>query len=178
MLMAITAAIVVAVDLLTKMWATQALGSVPGGRVPVIAGLFDFYLAHNTGAAFSFLASHPGVITAISVVVVVIILVWSRTLPHDAVWARFAMGLFIGGGLGNITDRIRFGYVVDFLHVYYREWYWPTFNVADSAITIGIVVLVYVMLFTKEFEASRTPAGTPPSEDGSPAQCAAAESKD
>lgn len=151
MIVYVTAALVIVADLLTKFWAAQKL-AIEGRRIPVIPGCLDLYLAHNTGAAFSFLSEHPGIITLVSIAAIIMVVMWSRKIPINITSARFAMGLFIGGGIGNLIDRIRFQHVVDFIHIYYREWYWPTFNVADMAISSGIVIILYLLVFTKKLD--------------------------
>lgn len=150
------AATVIVADIVTKIWASAFLEQLPNGRFPIIPGLLDFYLAHNTGAAFSFLNEHPEVITGVSLIAIIVILIWSMRLPVGVLSARIAMGLFIGGGIGNLIDRIRLQYVVDFIHVYYRQWYWPTFNVADIAISSGIIIIMYLVLFTKKLEPQQS----------------------
>lgn len=158
MLLYVTALAVLIADLVTKEIAHRALLQVPGGRVPVIDGFFDFYLQYNPGAAFSLLARYPIVITAFSVVAIVVIFIWSRSIPREAKIAHFSLGLFLGGGVGNLVDRIRFQSVVDFLHFYVRdghglrEWAFPTFNIADCAITVGIGIFMYLAVFTKKLD--------------------------
>ena len=103
-------------------------------------------LAFNTGAAFSFLNDAGGwqnlFFVGVAFVVSVVILFMIRRLGANETQVAVALMLVLGGAVGNVIDRIRFGYVVDFIDVYYRAWHWPTFNIADSAITIGAVLLV------------------------------------
>ena len=111
---------------------------------------FSITLLHNSGAAFSFLAGAGGwqrwLFTAIALVVSVAIVVWIKRLPTKEKWQAAALALILGGALGNVIDRLRFGYVVDFLDVYYQKWHWPAFNVADSAITVGVAILLMAVL--------------------------------
>lgn len=111
---------------------------------------FSFTLLHNPGAAFSFLADAGGwqrwFFTAIALFVSVVITVWLRRLPAEEKWQAAALALILGGALGNVIDRLRFGYVVDFLDFYYQQWHWPAFNIADSAITVGVAILLWVTL--------------------------------
>ncbi len=111
---------------------------------------FSLTLLHNTGAAFSFLADAGGwqrwLLTAIAFFVSVVIMAWLRRLPSEEKWQAAALALLLGGALGNVIDRMRLGHVVDFLDVYYQHWHWPPFNVADSAITVGVVILLLVTL--------------------------------
>jgi len=116
-------------------------------RVPVeLTSWFDLTLAYNTGAAFSFLAGAGGwqrwFFTAVAAAVSVVLIVWLSRLSQHRVPLAVALGLVLGGGLGNLYDRVALGYVVDFISIHYQQWYWPAFNIADSAITVGAVVLV------------------------------------
>ena len=111
-----------------------------------IAPFLNFSLAYNTGAAFSFLSDASGwqnmffVVVAIVVTLVMIGMIWR--LGANDVQVAVALMLVLGGAIGNVTDRIRLGYVVDFIDVYYRSWHFPTFNVADSAIFLGALLLI------------------------------------
>ncbi len=113
--------------------------------MPLFPGL-NITLLHNTGAAFSFLSSAAGwqrwFFVAIALVVSVVIVLWLRRLEAGQRWQAVALALVLGGALGNLWDRMVFGYVVDFIDVYYDRWHWPAFNVADSAITIGAAMLI------------------------------------
>ncbi|MCL5669006.1 MAG: signal peptidase II [Gammaproteobacteria bacterium] len=115
-----------------------------------IAPLFNLTLLHNTGAAFSFLSGAGGwqrwFFTVIALGVSTVIVLWLKRLPAADKWQAAALSLIMGGALGNVIDRVRFGYVVDFLDFYYRQWHWPAFNIADSAITVGVAILVLVTL--------------------------------
>jgi signal peptidase II len=111
-----------------------------------LAPFLKLSLAFNTGAAFNFLSDAGGwqnlFFVGIAFVVSVIILFMIRRLGASDTQVAVALMLVLGGAVGNVIDRVRFGYVVDFIDVYYRAWHWPTFNIADSAITIGAVLLV------------------------------------
>jgi signal peptidase II len=142
-------AFVIALDQLTKMIVLDALElSVPH---PVIPGFLNWTLAYNTGAAFSFLADQPGwqrwVFTAIAIVVASILTAWLRRTPRTEWRTALPLAFVIGGALGNLIDRVRFGHVTDFIQVYYQQWAFPSFNIADSAISIGAVLLVFFGLF-------------------------------
>ncbi len=140
----LVSAVVLALDLYTKALASEHL--VLHQRVPVFPG-FNLTLMHNTGAAFSFLHGAGGwqrwFFTGIALVVSVFILGWLRRLRREQWGLAFALSLILGGALGNLWDRLTLGYVVDFIEVYYRDWYWPAFNLADSAIFLGAVILIY-----------------------------------
>lgn len=107
----------------------------------------DITRLHNTGAAFSFLSDAGGwqrwFFIILGLVVAALVTVWLRRLPfRGRGWLVFALVLVVGGAIGNIIDRMWLGYVVDFISVHYDRWYFPAFNVADSAITVGAVILL------------------------------------
>ena len=144
----VLAAVVIGLDQCTKALASAELQY----RVPVeITAWFDLMLAHNTGAAFSFLASAGGwqrwFLAGVALVVSVVVSVWLTRLKHSEKMLGIALGLVLGGGLGNLIDRVSLGYVVDFISWHYNEWYWPAFNIADSAICVGAVLLVWDSFF-------------------------------
>lgn len=140
------AVLVIVIDLGTKAMATAWLSY--GQPVPVMP-LFNLTLLHNTGAAFSFLAGADGwqrwffVILALGVSGVLVR--WLSTLRQHETWMAIAIVLILGGALGNVYDRIVHGYVVDFLHFYWGGYHFPAFNVADTAISIGAVMLIIDM---------------------------------
>jgi signal peptidase II len=112
--------------------------------------VLNFTFAVNTGASFSFLQDAGGwqrwLFIAIAVIVCVLILRWLQRLPRARNWAAGALALVLGGALGNLFDRVVRGVVIDFIQVYYQNWYYPTFNVADSAICIGIAIWIIISL--------------------------------
>lgn len=117
----------------------------PGQRLAVIAGFFDLTLLFNRGAAFSFLAGHDGwqrwFFVAIAIAASGFILYLLMHHLHQRMFS-FALGLILGGAIGNVIDRLLYGQVVDFLLFHQGSWYFPAFNVADSAITVGAVLLI------------------------------------
>ena len=120
---------------------------------------FNLTLAHNPGAAFSFLSDASGwqrwFFTAIALAVSIAIVVWMKRLPANDRWMAIALALILGGALGNVWDRITLGYVIDFLDFYVGQWHWPAFNVADSAITIGAIMLaIDAFFFAKAKDAT------------------------
>jgi signal peptidase II len=135
-------AVVIALDLYTKHLIQQAFAY---GEHLKITTFFDLVRYHNTGAAFSFLADAGGwqkwFFTAISVVASVVIVYLIHQNPKNKFYC-FGLALVLGGALGNLYDRLTLGYVVDFILVYYQDWYWPAFNVADSAICVGVGFLL------------------------------------
>lgn len=107
---------------------------------------FKLTYVHNTGAAFSFLSESGGwqrwFFAGLALVISVVIAVWlSRLEKHETLLA-VALSLILGGAVGNLIDRLAYGYVIDFLDVYYGTWHWPAFNIADSAITLGVVLML------------------------------------
>jgi signal peptidase II len=136
--------LVIALDQLTKHIALIELQ--PLTPHPVIPGLLNWTLAFNPGAAFSFLASADGwqrwLFTILAIGVSLMLAFWlSRT--HRSDWRNAApLALIIGGAFGNLIDRLRFGHVTDFIQVYHQDWAFPSFNIADSAISIGAVMLI------------------------------------
>ena len=138
----VSLAIVVA-DLATKAWVSAAF--VPG-EVLEVTPFFNLVLMHNTGAAFSFLAGAGGwqrwFFTAVAIVISVVLVAMLKK-PHRDRLVPLALSLVLGGALGNLWDRLALGHVVDFVQLHAGGYYWPAFNVADSAITVGVVLLVW-----------------------------------
>ena len=119
---------------------------------------FNLTLVHNTGAAFSFLSQAGGwqrwFFVALTSGVSIALLYWLSTLPRQRRWLAAALALVLGGALGNLWDRINLGYVIDFIDVYYDQWHWPAFNVADSAICVGAVMLIIDAIWFDQAEVS------------------------
>ncbi len=141
-------AVVIALDLLTK-WIVEGR-LIIYQQVPVIENMFAITLAYNPGAAFSFLADAGGwqrwFFIAVAVGVSIMLLVWLARLPRQKWLEAVALSLVLGGALGNLYDRIVHGHVVDFILVHWHDsWYFPAFNIADSAITVGAVLLILDM---------------------------------
>lgn len=147
----VLSAIVIVLDLYTKYLASTHL--TYASPVPVIDGFFNFTLLHNTGAAFSFLASESGwqrwFFVILATGVSVFLVHWMSTLKNDR-WLAIALALVLGGAIGNLYDRMMLGYVVDFLHFYWQDWHFPAFNIADSAITVGAAMMILDMFRHKD----------------------------
>jgi signal peptidase II len=155
------AMVVVVLDQLTKLLVVREFALYD--RLPVLP-FFDLVRLHNTGAAFSLLAGASGwqnwFFTAVAVIVCGVLLWWFRQLPPARVLVPLALMLVIGGAIGNLIDRLVYGYVVDFVLLYWRDWSYPAFNVADSAITAGVGLLLYdglVLERRREVSASSAP---------------------
>ncbi len=143
----LTAAIF-ALDLATKFWVSSTLSLY---EVIPVTHFFNLILAHNSGAAFSFLADAGGwqrwFFTVIALVVSVVIVVWLKRLPVNEKLQAVALASILGGALGNVFDRVVHGYVVDFLDFHYQGYHWPAFNVADMAIMMGAGLLIWHTIF-------------------------------
>ncbi len=142
------ALLVLAVDQATKLWAA---GTLDYGMPVTVLPFFNLTLVHNTGAAFSFLADAGGwqriFFIVVSGVVSLVLVAWLWRLPRDARLLGIALALVLGGAVGNLVDRVAYGYVIDFLDFHATGWHWPAFNVADSAISCGVVLLLADGLF-------------------------------
>ena len=138
-------------DQLTKFWASEALTLYVPEKV---TGFLNWTLLHNEGIAFSLLADQPGwqrwFILIMASAIVIWLLIWLFNSPRSHKLHNISLALVIGGALGNIYDRAVLGYVVDFIQLHYNDYYWPAFNVADSAISVGAVLLIIDTLFRKQ----------------------------
>ena len=148
----LTGLLIVAVDQLSKTWIRANLAR---GQSLFEAGFFRISHVHNTGAAFGLLRDQSLVLTILGVVAVVALLICSRfshrSIPFlGGLLGKFALGLVLGGTIGNLIDRLRFGYVTDFIDFNL----WPAFNVADAAITIGVIIFAFTILRTAQFSES------------------------
>lgn len=145
------AVVVVLLDQATKFWASTALSYAQ--PVPIFPG-FNLTLLHNPGAAFSFLGDAGGwqrwFFLALALGVSAWLIHWMRALQDHERWTGVALALIVGGALGNAIDRVWLGHVVDFIDLYWQNYHWPAFNIADSAITVGAVLLAALMLFEKK----------------------------
>jgi signal peptidase II len=102
----------------------------------------DLKFVTNTGAAFSWLEGHTAMLTLVSIIISMVVIVWAWRLKPQEQGFRLSFGLILGGAIGNLIDRVRMGHVIDFIDAHWREVYhWPTFNLADSAICVGIALL-------------------------------------
>ena len=142
------ALLLLALDQATKLWAAGALDY---GMPVAVLPFFNLTLVHNPGAAFSFLADAGGwqriFFIVLSGVVSAVLVAWLWRLPREARLLGVALALVLGGAVGNLVDRVAYGYVIDFLDFHAGGWHWPAFNVADSAISCGVVLLLADGLF-------------------------------
>lgn len=136
------AAVIIVLDQISKLWISSHF--VYGESLSLIP-YFNFVLAHNTGAAFSFLSDAGGWQRWFFSIIALVASVWIvRMLRQHAPETLFclSLALVLGGALGNLIDRVAYGYVVDFIDFYIESWHFPAFNVADSAISVGAVLLI------------------------------------
>jgi signal peptidase II len=145
---AIVAGCVIVFDQLTKRWILDML-QVEYASQPLLGSWLKFTLIKNTGVAFGLFQNIPGFFTITSVLISIGALLFYRfQLPNNRPWIQVSVGLIVGGAVGNIIDRLRYNYVIDFVHV---SWFPGIFNLADSAITIGVIMLAgYLLLIGEE----------------------------
>ena len=135
--------VVLLLDQCTKLLADAMLVlHQPVAVVPYLS----MYKAYNSGAAFSFLGDASGwqrwFFIVLAMIVIGVLVVWLRRLQAHEVRTSLALSLILGGAAGNLIDRLVYGYVIDFIDVYYGSWHWPAFNVADAAISVGAFLLL------------------------------------
>ncbi len=143
--LAVIAGCIVIADQVTKFIILREVGLHTS--IPVIPGFFHITHVQNPGGAFGFLANQSAMVRgilflAVSTLAVGLVLWFYHKTPPTHRWLAAAFALIIGGAIGNLIDRVRFGKVVDFLDFFIRGWHWPAFNVADSAITVGITIFI------------------------------------
>jgi signal peptidase II len=144
------ALVVIVLDQYTKGLASSLLEY--GRPVPVFSW-FNLTLQHNTGAAFSFLSDAGGwqryFFSAVAVIISLALVIWLYRLPREQWLLSLSLALIVGGALGNLWDRVELGYVVDFISVHYERHFFPAFNVADSAITVGAACMLLDSFFSR-----------------------------
>ena len=137
--------ILVIADQLTKM---MVLGSLELYESIEITSFFSLTHVHNYGAAFSFLADEDGwqqyFLVSISTIDRIAIILWMSKTSTNQPYKLIALSLILSGAIGNLIDRAVFGFVIDFINLHYQDFYWPVFNVADTAITLGVILLLLV----------------------------------
>lgn len=151
--------LVLLADLWTKNWAVQALDSQD---ISVIDGLLQWSLAFNRGASFNLMDDWvyaPYKLAAVAIIAT-LVLVWLLGRAESK-WFTVGLGLILGGAIGNLVDRVRFGAVVDFIDVYWGMSHFPTFNVADTAITVGVICVLIDGMMAKRQIAKVSPKSAP-----------------
>lgn len=135
--------VILILDQCTKLLADALLS---GQQAVVLLPFLALRKAYNYGAAFSFLGDASGwqrwFFIILALVVIAVLIAWLNRLPAEDLRARVALVLILGGAAGNVIDRLVYGYVIDFIDVFYGSWHWPTFNIADSAISVGAALLL------------------------------------
>jgi len=141
----------VLLDQMSKIWVDLSLALHQS--IPVIPS-FSITYAHNYGAAFSFLSDAGGwqrwFFAVLAIAVSVGIIIYLNKLKSEEKLLAVSLSLILGGAIGNIIDRVLYGYVIDFLDVYYNVYHWPIFNIADSAITVGVGLMLIESFMEKE----------------------------
>ena len=144
----IIAVVVIIIDQITKIWVDHALNY---REVISVTPFFNITLAYNPGAAFSFLANESGwqrwFFAVLAIAVSLALIYWIKKLKEEEWNLGYSYGLILGGAVGNVIDRIAYGHVIDFLDVYYKNYHWPAFNVADSAICVGAILMIWLSFF-------------------------------
>ena len=142
--------VIVILDQITKIWADRALDMY---QQVYVTSYFNITKAYNYGAAFSFLDTPGGwqrwFFTGISLVVSIVLSVWLYRMTRAEKWLSLSIVLILSGAVGNLIDRMFYGYVVDFIQVHWNESYFPSFNIADAAISCGTVLLLILTFFEK-----------------------------
>lgn len=151
----LVASLILIADQLSKQWVLATLGPEPESREIMLAGdWLSFLYVRNTGVAFGLFQNASSIFIFTSLLITLaIILAYVWYLPNRLGWLQVCVGLIVGGAIGNVIDRIQYGYVVDFIKV---GW-WPIFNIADSAVTVGITMLALFLAFFEEEPAPRRP---------------------
>lgn len=142
-------ALIIVLDQITKYWAVRHLAD---GVPDKIFSFFNLYLSFNAGASFGFLNRTNGsqvyLFALISLIVVVFLLVWLARIKRKDVLMAAGMSLIIGGAIGNFIDRVRLKFVIDFFDFHLRNWHFATFNVADSAVCVGAILIILRLIFS------------------------------
>lgn len=146
LLLVATAAIVFVADQTTK--ALVVTGIALNERVRIVGDLVQLWHVRNSGAAFSLFQGGTLLFLVVTVLAIGMIVYFHRTFRGRNLWLQVLLGVILGGTAGNLVDRVRFGYVTDFVSVGFGEVRWPTFNVADSSIVVGIGLLVLYLFLT------------------------------
>jgi len=144
-------ALALILDQLRKIWIDTSMSLYQS--IPVFPG-FSITYAHNYGAAFSFLSDAGGwqrwFFAVLAAVISIGLIVWIKRLKPEETLLAVSLSLVLGGAIGNLIDRVIYGYVIDFLDVYYQSYHWPVFNIADSAITVGVAFMLYESFMQKD----------------------------
>jgi signal peptidase II len=136
------AAVMLLADQASKLWIQQHFVACDDTSLPIVPGWVAFAYTCNKGAAFGLLANETLLFVLIALVIIGVLVAYVRFLPANRPWLRLSLGLQLGGALGNLIDRLRQGYVVDFISIKA----WPVFNIADACVVVGVLILAYHLL--------------------------------
>jgi signal peptidase II len=159
-LLLIVAALVVVLDQLSKLWARANVSEIY--KLELLPGFLDLIRVENSGSSFGLFSNHTELLIALGIAGSVIILVFLYYFPPATTVGMLSFALILGGAVGNLIDRIRLGYVTDFISIHVQElFYWFPFNIADAALTVGIFALIYYFyksgVFRKAYERNHRP---------------------
>ncbi|NCC53144.1 MAG: signal peptidase II [Spartobacteria bacterium] len=154
--------VIALLDQVTKYYVRN--GFALGESIVVIPGLMSLTYLRNTGAAWGMLGGQNGALTILSVVMLFIMVIFRRSFLNDTLSHRIALGLMLGGIVGNLVDRIRLGWVTDFLDFYIGSHHWPCFNIADAAICVGVGI--YIITSWKDVRTATREAAPVPVVEG------------
>lgn len=143
---------IIIIDQLTKWWVVTNMELRES--IPVIENFFYITSHRNPGAAWGILAGQMAFFYVITLVVIGLIVYYMQKYAKDNIWTGIALGLVLGGAIGNFIDRLIFQEVVDFLNVYIGSYNYPIFNIADSALVIGVII-IFIITFKEEFQKGR-----------------------
>lgn len=160
----VIAAVVFIFDQLTKAWVLRTWPEPYSGDIPIIDNWLELTYVQNTGVAFGLFQGVPQIFTITSLLIVAgAIWFYLKHSEEGQPWLGINLGLIVGGAIGNVVDRIRFGYVVDFIKTF--DGRFPVFNIADSSIVIGVLLMATLFVYVEE-HAQRPTMQTPEAEDG------------
>lgn len=137
-------------DQVTKTLVVQAANNQPETTLKVFTPFLAFVYVRNTGVAFSLFSQQGVLALLIPVVIAGVVVTFMRYLPRNVLLLQISMGMILGGALSNLIDRLRQGYVVDFIEAHAGQHIWPLFNVADSSIVVGVALLAWYLVFRAE----------------------------
>jgi signal peptidase II len=128
-----------------------------GSSIEIIPGFFSFTFIKNYGAAFGLFQRQLAVFVIVGLVAVTVIVIYSILISEKEYLLQTGLAFLLGGAVGNFIDRLRFGYVIDFLDLHHGKWHWPVFNIADIAIDIGVVLILLKFLFLEDEDQETGP---------------------
>lgn len=157
-ILVLTAVSAFVLDRLTKIVVIEYVVPAEGDSVPLLGPLVSITHVHNSGVAFGLFTNRNALFGIVALAVVIVIVNFYRTLPADLAWLRVSLGLLLGGAAGNLLDRVTQGYVTDFIDLRLGTGHsvWPVFNVADSCVSIGVVMLAIFLIWQPSTSSSKT----------------------